>query len=94
MPKPSPNRTGSDIYVPCSGLLTAGDLARLLQVSRRTLWRLLAAGLLPRPIALSGRLRRWLRDDIEHWIETRKRIGIAPSRNLHEVTTRLPNETP
>ena len=48
-------------------LVTATDVARLLNISKRTLWRLLSAGKLPRPVRL-GNVVRWRRNELEQWI--------------------------
>ena len=52
---------------PTSLLLTAERLARLLDVSKRTLWRLRSAGKLPRPVQLGGSLR-WRADEVSAWV--------------------------
>jgi excisionase family DNA binding protein len=48
-------------------LLPASKVARMLQVSTRTLWRLLAAGKMINPIKL-GRSVRWRKDELMKWI--------------------------
>ena len=50
-------------------LMTAGDLAESMQIGERTLWRMDAAGEIPRPAKLPGRLKRWRRDEIIEWLE-------------------------
>jgi excisionase family DNA binding protein len=50
-------------------LLTVTDLARLLVCDRRTVERLRAAGRLPRPDLMIGRLPRWKPETIRRWIE-------------------------
>jgi len=51
------------------GLLLNGDaLARLLQVSKRSLMRLRSAGKLPRPVQL-GRSVRWRSNEIREWVD-------------------------
>lgn len=45
--------------------LSAADLATRYGVSRRTVWRWVALGKLPRPEQLPGNVRRWLLSDIE-----------------------------
>lgn len=49
-------------------LIDAEELARLLKVSTRTLWRLLAKGELPEPLYV-GRSTRWRLDSVSRWIE-------------------------
>jgi excisionase family DNA binding protein len=48
-------------------LLPASHVAKLLKVSTRTLWRLVAAGKLVRPIKI-GRSVRWRKDELMQWI--------------------------
>ena len=56
---------GSEPYQ--SLLITAAELAKLLRVSTRTLWRLRSAGDLPETVRLGGAVRRRL-DEIRNWI--------------------------
>jgi excisionase family DNA binding protein len=49
-------------------LLKADEVATLLHVSERTLWRLLSAGKLPKPVRF-GRSTRWKADEVAGWIE-------------------------
>lgn len=49
-------------------LLKDTQVAELLSVSRPTIWRWLQAGILPKPIKLSGSTR-WLLSEIEQWIK-------------------------
>jgi excisionase family DNA binding protein len=48
-------------------LINAEELARLINVSKRTLWRLRSAGDLPAPVRL-GSTVRWRLDEIRAWI--------------------------
>lgn len=48
-------------------LVRAADVARLLQVSTRTLWRQLSAGQVPRPVRFGGTVR-WRLEEIRKWI--------------------------
>jgi predicted DNA-binding transcriptional regulator AlpA len=48
-------------------LLTAKDLAELLGVSLRSVWRRKNDGTLPKPIQI-GRMVRWHRQTIETWL--------------------------
>ena len=48
-------------------LITARQLASKLNVSTRTLWRMLSAGRLPVPIRVGG-IVRWRTEEIEKWI--------------------------
>ena len=49
-------------------LLSARDLAVLLDIGERTLWRLDSMGKLPKPIRI-GSLKKWRRHEIEAWID-------------------------
>ena len=49
-------------------LVSAPELAKLLQVSTRTLWRLQSAGQIPPPVRLGGSTR-WRLDEVRRWIE-------------------------
>ncbi len=49
-------------------LLSAGELAKMLSTSVRTVWRLRSAGKLPEPLSIGGSVK-WLLSDIRQWIE-------------------------
>jgi excisionase family DNA binding protein len=53
-------------------LLSAKELAEILSLSVRTIWRLRSAGKLPKPLVIGGSIR-WRQSDIEQW-ETRKAV--------------------
>jgi excisionase family DNA binding protein len=55
-------------------LLTKHEVAELLRISERTLERLSAAGEGP-PSVKFGRSRRWLRRDVERWLEAHREGG-------------------
>jgi excisionase family DNA binding protein len=48
-------------------LLTAGQVAQLIQVSPRTLWRLVSSNKVVRPVKVGG-ATRWRRAMVEQWI--------------------------
>jgi len=48
--------------------ISARDLAEMLGLSVRQIWRLQSAGKLPRPIRLGGSVR-WKRGEIMDWFE-------------------------
>lgn len=48
-------------------LISAEELAGMLAISTRSLWRLRSAGQLPRPVQLGGSTR-WRRVEVEQWI--------------------------
>lgn len=60
--------------------LTAAQVARMLKVSRATVFRLLASGRLPRGRKLN-RCRRWSRREIEAWMAK----GCAPADQWEQV---------
>jgi excisionase family DNA binding protein len=49
-------------------LLTAENIAEMLGISKRQVWRLASGGQLPGRVKL-GRLTRWRRDDVQRWID-------------------------
>ena len=49
-------------------LLTADEVAAMLGVSERTLWRLLSAGKVPKPVRF-GRNTRWRMAEVKEWID-------------------------
>ena len=53
---------------PLSMLISAADLACLMNVSERTLWRLLSAGKVPQPVRI-GRSTRWRMAEVRDWID-------------------------
>lgn len=54
-------------------LLTVSQVANMLSISTREVWRRSDSGALPRPIRLGERTRRWVREEIEAVIERAKR---------------------
>jgi predicted DNA-binding transcriptional regulator AlpA len=54
-----------EVDEPC--LVTAVEVAKLLHVSTRTLWRLRSGGQMPQPVRLGGAVR-WRIEDIKNWI--------------------------
>ncbi len=53
-------------------LLNLDEVAGLLQISTRTVERKLAAGEFPPPIRISATRSRWLRTDVDAWLEGRR----------------------
>ncbi len=49
-------------------LLTSRQVADLLAVSMRTLWRMVARGHCPQPIRYNRKLVRWRREDVERHV--------------------------
>jgi predicted DNA-binding transcriptional regulator AlpA len=59
----------SDKAAPLSSeLLTPDEVADLFKVSKRTVFRMRAAGLLPPPLELTTNLIRWRASDIQRFI--------------------------
>jgi predicted DNA-binding transcriptional regulator AlpA len=58
-------REGEDAVEPL--LVTATVVARLLDISCRSLWRLRSASALPAPVKVGGAVR-WRLDEIKKWI--------------------------
>ncbi|MGI6414765.1 MAG: helix-turn-helix transcriptional regulator [Thermoguttaceae bacterium] len=48
-------------------LITAPELARMMRISVRTLWRLRSSGQLVEPIKVGGNTR-WRLDEVRRWI--------------------------
>jgi excisionase family DNA binding protein len=42
------------------------ELAEMLDCSKRTVYRLIQSGKIPKPVKI-GTLKRWIRSDIEKW---------------------------
>ena len=61
-------QTSSDKQGEIPELLTIRELAAILKVSQRSIWRLVASGQLVGPLRVGGSIR-WRRDDIRNWID-------------------------
>lgn len=57
-----------------SVLLNAEEVAAMLGVSERTLWRLLSAGKVPKPVRF-GRSTRWRLTEVKEWIDRGCPVG-------------------
>ena len=66
--KSKPSNDEASIQSLACELITASQLADLLNISERTLYRLKSSGQLPRPIHLGGSVR-WRLTDIRDWID-------------------------
>jgi excisionase family DNA binding protein len=51
-------------------LLSSGQVARLLGVSLRTLWRMVKAGTLPSPVRYNRKLVRWKAAEVARYVES------------------------
>ena len=49
-------------------LLTAEAVADILNVSIRTIWRMIERGQLPEPVRFNRKLVRWRRADVTAWV--------------------------
>jgi predicted DNA-binding transcriptional regulator AlpA len=58
---------GKGMSEPVPVMLTASELAVMLHISTRSLWRMLSAGQLPNPVRLGGAVR-WPVEEIKKWI--------------------------
>ena len=52
-----------------SMLIDAAELARMLSVSKPTIWRMREDGKLPPAIALTSQCIRWRRDAVLSWVD-------------------------
>ncbi|MFC1739710.1 helix-turn-helix transcriptional regulator [Planctomycetota bacterium] len=68
-------------------LLSAKQLAKMLSLSPRTVWRLLSAGKLPKPIQIGGSVRWELEREIKPWLQAG-----APDRKTWEQMKGVTNE--
>jgi excisionase family DNA binding protein len=57
-------------------LISAEELAEMLRISERTLWRLLSAGQIPKPVRI-GRSTRWRAAEIRIWIDSGCKVNPA-----------------
>lgn len=53
-------------------LMTATQVARYLEVSRRTIWRWTKQGLLPPPVRVGPHCPRWRAEDIRRFLDGRR----------------------
>lgn len=51
-----------------SVLMTAEEIAELLQLSVRSVWRLRSSGGIPKPVRIGGTTVRWRRVEIMEWV--------------------------
>lgn len=70
------NRSADTRQEPTSGLptlpdpllISVGDLAKIVKLSPRSIWRLLNAGRIVAPVRIGGSVR-WRYQDIKRWID-------------------------
>ena len=61
-------------------LINASELAKLLSLSVRTVWRLKSAGKLPKSLQL-GRSVKWQKNEIVAWLESKCPPGSTDINN-------------
>ena len=54
-------------HVSVPKLLTVNDVAKLLKLSTRSIWRLVAANAMAKPIRIGGSIR-WRESDVTTWL--------------------------
>jgi predicted DNA-binding transcriptional regulator AlpA len=59
----------SSVRSAVEGLMTVEDLADVLHVSRRTIFRLRSRGVLPVPVTIGGSIIRWRPGDIREFLD-------------------------
>jgi predicted DNA-binding transcriptional regulator AlpA len=69
------NQTGDELPV----LLTIRELAAILKISQRSIWRLVASGQLIKPLHVGGS-NRWRQDELIAWIDSGC-PDVTPTRN-------------
>ena len=70
-------------------LIDAAELARMLSVSKPTVWRLRDDGKLPPSIALTSQCVRWRRDAVAEWIEAGCPADGTPRKSDKQVATTI-----
>jgi excisionase family DNA binding protein len=68
-PKPAPRQPRR--------LLTAEDVADMLAISKRTVWRMTASGELPQPVRYNRKLVRWTRCAIDAYLDRLEAEALA-----------------
>lgn len=70
-------------------LLTAGEAAELIGVSRSKFFELASAGRLPRPVRLGARCPRWVLSEMRAWIAA----GAPDTRSWERIKKNLPQNS-
>jgi prophage regulatory protein len=70
-PLPAAGAEGSPTVEPGveNELLTVEQMAKILQVCKKSVFEMAKAGRLPRPVRLTPRCVRWRRSDLGEWIK-------------------------
>lgn len=64
-----PLATGITTDIAGAELLRDVEAARFLGLGVRTIWKLVSAGKIPKPIHLPGRITRWRRSELTAFVE-------------------------
>ena len=75
----SPNRQRSNeatALVPATPLVRIADVCRWLKISKPTFWRLRREADFPTPIAITERVIGWPREEIQAWLDARRRSQV------------------
>lgn len=67
-------------------LLTAREVAQVLRISERSVWRLCAEKKLPAPLHVGG-AARWPKNEIEEWIKRAAQLRDERSENSKMART-------
>ena len=65
-----------------SELLTVKEVAELLAISQRTVWKFSVSGKLPAPITIGGKIKRWSRKSVMQWIEKGAELSEKEQKRL------------
>jgi len=58
-------------------IIRPGELVKMLNLSRPTLWRMEKEGRFPRRKQIGGRAVGYLRSEIEEWLRTRPEVSVT-----------------
>jgi predicted DNA-binding transcriptional regulator AlpA len=67
--------------LPQEGFVRVDTLARVLGVAAVTVWRWSAAGKLPKPVKISGKVTGWPVADVRAWIAAKSNPTNQPTSN-------------
>ncbi|MFM5237565.1 helix-turn-helix transcriptional regulator [Aeromonas veronii] len=67
--------------LPIDGFVRAATLAKVLGISVVTVWRWSAAGKLPKPVKISGKVTGWPVADVRAWIADKRNPTNQPASN-------------
>jgi prophage regulatory protein len=65
-------------------LLRPRQAAKMLGVSRSTLYRLAADRTFPRPVKLTKQCVAWRESELREWVEIRQLLGVPASVTYHQ----------